>query len=332
MRERLWNILKQNEIPHAFLFSGPRGAGKTSAARIIAKIVNCEKREKDGVYKEPCNKCAACQAITQGRHLDVVEIDAASNRGIDEIRALRDNVAFTASSARMKVFIIDEVHMLTKPAFNALLKTLEEPPEHVMFILATTEAEKLLETVRSRCVEISFPKADSGEIARSLKRVAKGENLQIDEKTLKFIAQNTDGSFRDAVKILEEAASSGKDIQLKEVEKAAGIGVKTTSRFIDLLAEKKAQEILVFLDKQIKEGLDPRWLTESVLQSLHEMFLKECGAGESVWSKSKFKKENLIRLLRLLEKAGREQKNAVMAQIPLELALIKYCAEEVKKE
>src|SRR5215469_4743338 len=178
VRQTLYAVLQKN-IPHAFLFTGPKGLGKTSTARIVAKVVNCEKRKKGET--EPCNICSQCVSIASGTNVDVLEIDAASNRGIDEIRELKEKIRLAPVLAIQKVYIIDEVHMLTTEAFNALLKTLEEPPEHAMFILCTTEAHKVPETIVSRCFQIMFKPATDQEIARSLERVAKGENLKIEK-------------------------------------------------------------------------------------------------------------------------------------------------------
>ena len=211
VRESLKKIVAAKKIPHAFLFSGPKGTGKTSAARILAKVVNCEKPQSWG---EPCNNCYQCLSINKGDNLDCIEIDAASHRGIDDIRILRDGVKLVPAKAKIKIYIIDEAHMLTTEASNALLKTLEEPPKHVMFILATTNPEKLIDTIRSRCTQINFRKATSSEIIRSLKRVIKGEKLKTDENSLSIIASVSDGSFRDAIKILEQAVSEG--INLKK--------------------------------------------------------------------------------------------------------------------
>src|SRR3990167_5991416 len=195
VRESLKNIVKSGKISHAFLFAGPKGSGKTSAARILAKIVNCERLT---VNCEPCDKCEQCTSITKGNNLDVIEMDAASHRGIDDVRILRDAVKLSPAKASKKVYIIDEVHMLTLEASNALLKTLEEPPEHVMFILATTNPEKLIETIRSRTTNIAFRKATAEEIVRSLSRAVKGEKMKINEESLNEMAGASGGSFRDA--------------------------------------------------------------------------------------------------------------------------------------
>src|ERR1700722_9521228 len=204
VRDTLHAVL-QNDVSHAFLFTGPKGLGKTSTARIVAKVVNCEtpknKREKE---IEPCNKCDQCVSITSGNNVDILEIDAASNRGIDEIRELKEKIRLAPVAAKRKVYIIDEVHMLTTEAFNALLKTLEEPPEHAMFILCTTEAHKVPETIISRCFQIMFKPATEEELVRSFKRIVEGEKLKIDDEVLKYIAGLADRGFRDGVKMLEE--------------------------------------------------------------------------------------------------------------------------------
>ena len=213
VRESLEKILKSKKIPHAFLFSGPKGIGKTSAARIFAKSINCLGKRKDF---EPCNKCDVCQEITNGSSLDLIEIDAASNRGIDDIRSLREKIKLSPARCRYKVYIVDEAHMLTTEAFNALLKTLEEPPAHAVFILCTTEPEKLPKTIVSRCLQIKFQKAKKEEVINSLKRVVKGEKLEVEKEVLAEISVNAEGSFRDAQKILDQLSLANRKISLKE--------------------------------------------------------------------------------------------------------------------
>src|SRR5258705_2348813 len=191
VRQTLFSVLK-NPTTHAFLFTGPKGLGKTSTARIIAKVINCENR-KDNI--EPCNACSQCKSITDGTNLDVLEIDAASNRGIDEIRDLKEKIRLSPAAAKKKVYIIDEVHMLTTEAFNALLKTLEEPPMNAMFILCTTEPHKVPATIISRCFHISFSPATEEELVRSFTRIVKAEKIDITEDALKYVASLSDRGF-----------------------------------------------------------------------------------------------------------------------------------------
>src|SRR5258706_12597240 len=228
VRETLTAVLSSKEIPHAFLFTGPKGIGKTSTARIIAKVVNCLHQDRHSGKSanvgsfEPDNLCDQCISITNGSNIDVLEIDGASNRGIDEIRDLRDKVKLAPAAAQKKVYIIDEVHMLTTEAFNALLKTIEEPPPHVMFIFCTTEPQKVPATIVSRCFHVTFSRATEKEIVHSLQRIVKGEKLDIDEKVLLEIAKLSDGGFRDATKVLEEIVmkAGGKRITLELFEEA----------------------------------------------------------------------------------------------------------------
>ena len=213
--------MESGKIAHAYLFCGPRGTGKTSMARILAKAVNCPNRA-DG---EPCNSCDICRSITEGRALDVIEIDAASNRGIDEIRSLREKANYAPSLARYKVYIIDEVHMLTEAACNALLKTLEEPPPHVIFILATTEAHKVLTTIVSRCQRFNFHRLRQAEIVDKLKLICKKEGIHIGPDSLELIARAATGSLRDAENILQQMiAYYGNKIELGQIQAELGIG------------------------------------------------------------------------------------------------------------
>jgi DNA polymerase-3 subunit gamma/tau len=216
----LKNALALNRIAHAYLFSGPRGVGKTSAARILAKSLDCEKRKDHS----PCNTCVSCEEITKGISMDVIEIDGASNRGIDEIRNLRENVKFAPVSGKYRIYIIDEVHMLTKEAFNALLKTLEEPPPHVIFIFATTEPYKVPLTIISRCQRFDFRRVSVNEIVKHLQYIAGKENIDVEDEALYLIAQASEGSMRDSQSLLDQAVSySGKKIAKKDVQDFLGL-------------------------------------------------------------------------------------------------------------
>ena len=247
-REELINVFSSKNIPHAFLFTGTKGIGKTSAARIVAKAVNCFGKNQKSKIKdqnengkiveyEPCNECDACVSITAGNNVDVMEIDAASFTGVDDIRDLREKIKLAPAGLKYKVFIIDEVHRLSGSAFDALLKTLEEPPKHVIFILCTTDPEKLPKTIISRCQRINFKKATKKEIVERLKKNCQAEGLEFEEEALGQIVKLSEGSFRDAVKFLEQVSFSGK-ISLAEVQKIAGIsGEYKSEDFLKLLIE-----------------------------------------------------------------------------------------------
>ena len=217
----LQNALVQNRLAHAYLFTGPRGVGKTSAARILAKAIRCE---KPGPDREPCNQCDSCTAINAGSSLDVIEIDAASNTGVDNIRALRENVEYSASSGTFRIYIIDEVHMLSAAAFNALLKTLEEPPPHVIFIFATTEAHKVLATIQSRCQKFDFKKIPAAIMTENLRGICAVEGIEVDAASLETIVLESEGCLRDAQSLLDQAiALCGKKIQVADFERAMGL-------------------------------------------------------------------------------------------------------------
>jgi len=249
----LMNAIKNNRLAHAYLFSGPRGVGKTTVARIFAKAINCEKGEPG----TPCNKCPSCVQITEGTSVDVQEIDGASNRRIEEIRELRENIKYLPSSSRYKIYIIDEVHMLTKEAFNALLKTLEEPPAHAIFILATTEVEKLPDTIVSRCQSFTFKKPDQKILKDAVVNIAKKEGFEINNSAAGLIALCGDGSFRDTQGALQKVLGiASKKINLEEVESVLDIPKNTlVNDFILALSQKDINKgfMLLNLNQKIKE-------------------------------------------------------------------------------
>lgn len=330
VRQTLLDVLSGKEIPHAFLFTGPKGLGKTSAARIVAKIVNCERRKND---IEPCNKCDQCESIGNGTNMDVLEIDGASNRGIDEIRDLREKVRLSALRAKKKVYIIDEVHMLTTEAFNALLKTLEEPPPHVMFILCTTEPHKVPATIVSRCFHIAFKKAEPLELVRAFKRIAKKEKLNIDLEALELIASLSDGSFRDGVKILEEVVgfAGRKKITKKLIEERYQISnvEHQISQMIKFLEERNTASALKLISELTKQGLDMKYLLEQIIENLHLLLLARAGVvKETKISDGNLQIEEIKELVELLVKAHQELKYAVLPQLPLEMAVIEWGGKE----
>ncbi len=321
VRDSLEKIVASGKIPHAFLFSGPKGIGKTSAARILAKVVNCEANQKK--LGEPCNKCNQCKSITKGTNIDVVELDAASHRGIDDVRALKDAVKLSPAKGRKKVYIIDEAHMLTTEAANALLKTLEEPPDHVMFILATTNPEKLIETIRSRVTNIVFRKANKDEIERSITKIIKAEKLK-DKGAAPLIAKASDGSFRDAAKLLEEII-----IEKVKLEKEA-VGEFLFSKktfnvdeFLNILAKKDVKGGIKEIENAVNAGVSLEGYTLSILSRLREALLVKVGLeGESF---NEFAKEEIISLLKLFSRAAEERKGAVIEQLPLEIVVVEWC-------
>lgn len=327
IRDRMHRIFSTTQIPHAFLFSGPKGTGKTSAARIIAKVLNCEKRNKSSkVPPEPCNLCENCKAITQGNYLDVFEIDAASNRGIDEIRELKERIRLAPVAQGFKIYIIDEVHMLTTEAFNALLKTLEEPPAHAIFILATTESAKLPDTIVSRCVRIDFTKATEDELMHSLTRVSKGEKLSVSITVLKLIARHADGSFRDATKLLEQAISEDAVTEGK-LTVLLGKDTKAAYDLLSLLAKKQSVKSVALLWELSKKDIDTKTVVSDMLTLLHEKLLytyEQLGQISDPLPAVDNTKD-LIGLVRLLTRVYSELKNAYISYLPLETAAVEWC-------
>lgn len=333
VRESLKKVLSAKNVPHAFLFSGPRGAGKTSAARIVAKALNCTNLQNG----EPCNKCDQCNAINSGNHVDIIELDAASNRGIDDIRALREAVGLSPQTATKKVYIIDEAHMLTTEAANAFLKTLEEPPSHVQFIFATTDPQKLPETVRSRLHTIHFTKATPEEISRQLERVIKGENIEVEDGVVPQIASTVDGSFRDAVKKLEGMLLGNEKITLEIANNYLYNNTDIdVNNLLEMLANKEAKPVLEKIQQYTNEGGDVKQLLERMTDLLRKKMLAIFGVGEE--SKLNISTNEIVELLGLLVEARGNISKAHISSLPLELAVAKWCAgktpavQEIKKE
>lgn len=274
----LRNALIHRNVAHAYLLCGSRGTGKTSTGRILAKAVNC----LNSVDGEPCNACTSCQSISQGQSLDVIEIDAASNRGIDDIRELRERINFAPTSAKYKVYIIDEVHMLTDPASNALLKTLEEPPPHAILVLATTEPHKLLPTLLSRCQRFDFRRLPLSAIVSKLKRICEEESIQIDDTAARLIARSVSGSLRDAENILEQLVTFyGHQIDVRHVEET--LGITTDARVKELVRHIVNKDIsagLGTINSVARDGLDLRQFNQSVVEYLRSMMLIKPGTDE----------------------------------------------------
>jgi DNA polymerase-3 subunit gamma/tau len=278
--QTLRHAVESARIAHAYLFCGPRGTGKTSTARILAKAVNCP----DGAGGEPCNSCDTCRSIAEGRALDVIEIDAASNRGIDEIRSLREKANYAPSLARYKVYIIDEVHMLTEAACNALLKTLEEPPPHVIFVLATTEAHKVLPTIVSRCQRFNFRRLRQSDIVDKLKLICQKEKIHIEAPSLELIARAATGSLRDAENILQQMiAYYGNRIELNQIQAELGMGWDSRVRELTrCVVGRDVAAGLRIVNNLNSDGVDLRQFNLGLVEYLRGLLLVRSGCGEAL--------------------------------------------------
>ena len=336
------NAIAGNLISHAYLFAGPRGSGKTTIARLLAKAVNCRNR-KEGEF-EPCNKCSSCLETAEGRSLDLIEIDAASHRGIDEIRELRDGIKFSPVKEKYKVFILDEAHQLSKDAVNALLKTLEEPPSHAIFVLATTEIHKVLPTIISRCQRFDFRKLTFPEIVGRLEIVSKKEKAKIDKSALELIALNSGGAIRDAESLLDQALTFGgtlgtdKTLKAEDIKNLLGIAdTNLISQFVGMLCDKKTNEAINFLNETFERGFDPQEFTKSLIRYLRQAMLVRINPGPMnpiIVGLTKEEQEKLRLLagkfqpgeiqytLNLFMDAADKMRYSSIPQLPLELAIV----------
>ena len=330
----LLNALASSRVSHAYLFCGPRGTGKTSTGRILAKAVNCLKSGKG----EPCNECEMCRGITEGRAMDVIEIDAASNRGIDEIRELKERVNYAPGQARYKVYIIDEVHMLTKEASNALLKTLEEPPPGVIFVLATTEGHKVLATIMSRCQRFDFRRLGQYDVISKLGDICRAEGITIDPESLRLVARSASGSLRDAENILEQLFTYyGKDVSLKQVQALLGItGDRRSRELAECIVKNDISGGIKLINALNNEGIDMRQFNRELVSCLRGLLLTKNGCekdlelpAEEIASLKELadgcSMERILRAVKLFGQA--DTGNGSYATLPMELALID-CAQE----
>ena len=327
--QTLLNALRSGRIAHAYLFCGPRGTGKTSTGRILAKAINCLNNGQG----EPCNTCSLCQSITEGRALDVIEIDAASNRRIDEIRDLREKVNYAPNQARFKVYIIDEVHMLTNEASNALLKTLEEPPPHVIFVLATTETHKVLPTIISRCQHFDFRRLSQADIVSKLTLISQAEDIKIEPEALRLIARSATGSLRDAENILQQLTTYyGSKISLKQVQALLGItGDERAKELIRYLIEGDIAAAVTTVHNVNSDGLDLRQFNRGLVEYLRALLLVKTASEETLdltpeeiaELKDLAAKANLTQILRAVKLFGQLELGLDHhSTLPLELALV----------
>ncbi len=339
----LKSAIEKNRLAHAYIFAGPRGVGKTSAARILAKALNC----KNGPTVNPCQKCAPCTEISQGRSFDVIEIDGASNRGIDEIRVLRENVKFPPASGTFKIYIIDEVHMLTTEAFNALLKTLEEPPEFVKFIFATTQPHKVLPTILSRCQRFDFRRILVMEMIAQLERIVAQEKIAVDKEVLLAIAKASDGSLRDAESLLDQLTSFSKGkISLKDVVSVLGI-VEQEALFeiTDKLIQKNALAALGLLNRIIDDGKDINLFLTNIIEHFRNLMIAKVTKAdadlidlpvelcERLFAQAQnFSLEEIFSTFNILVNTQEISKRLDSSRIPLEISLVKLAHNKRAEE
>lgn len=337
----LKNAAKSGRLGQAYIFYGPRGTGKTTTARLIAKLLNCEKRRTDPEFAklgEPCNECRACLEIDSQNSFDVIEIDAASNRGIDEIRNLKESIKTSPAGAEHKVYIIDEAHMLTGAAFNALLKTLEEPPAHAVIILATTEFEKLPPTITSRAQRFVFKKLTKDVIVEKLTDIAKKEKIKIDGPALELIAAAAEGSFRDAESLLDQISSFEKSITLDEAERITGrTGLKKVHELAALILKKDLKTALGYLSELNDEGHNLTQFTKDLIHyfrkvlslavnpSLEKIMEKDLTRDEVAQAQKLAVGADpvfIVKITKSLIRAYSEMRYSPFAIVPLEIALV----------
>ncbi len=339
--QTLHNAVIADRVAHAYLFAGPRGTGKTTTARLLAKAVNCL---NDDRASRPCNQCEYCLAINQGRFLDLIEIDAASNTSVEDVRDLRDKINFLPNQGRFKVYIIDEVHMLSTAAFNALLKTLEEPPPHAIFVLATTEIHKIPPTVLSRCQRHEFRRIPVNEIVAHLRLMANTEGLEVEDEALNMVARQATGSLRDAISLLDQLASSRQVISLELAQTVLGTAAsQAVVEIVNALLEKDTKSGLDCLHGALDAGSDPRQFARQIVDYLRGLLLIKMGNASQIDVTNEMRAQmaqhaqrlempELIGWIKAFNQSANEIRSAWQPSLPLELAFIEAISPDKQEE
>ncbi len=339
--QTLRNAVRSGHIAHAYLFAGPRGTGKTTMARVLAKAINCT---ASALEDHPCNQCEECIAVNEGRYLDLIEIDAASNTSVDDVRDLRDKINFAPNRGRFKVYIVDEVHMLSTAAFNALLKTLEEPPAHAIFILATTEVHRIPATVLSRCQRHEFRRLPVATIAAFLQQKCATEGLEVEPQALDLICRQATGSMRDAISLLDQLASTGEAVGLARAQAVLGtVSAEAVRGVVQALVDGQVGDGLTRINQALDGGADPRQFARQVVEHLRGLLLVRMGNASLVDAVQEVRAEmasqaerlevpRLLAAIQAFHRAAADNRTTWQPGLPLELAFVEAAGELTKRE